>query len=310
MRVGAIIILVIVMFAALIVPASASNISITIDKKTGQVQAIFRLSLEQNITQLPNQTNTLNLGNDAQLATSFNEALKRTNSTAVLSDLTVDIASKGSSLSITATMTVSGVSDRRGDILAVKMNWKGFNVTSDLRAGNLSYNKLGDRYFRPVVLFYSNASEFVGRPNATITGVTFLINGTSVGAPAAENYAGNFTTLDFADLNASLEEWERTYSLSNDTTTWRYTPAQHFDFAITSQKQNRTTELFASYGYDAEITVSGLARAQGDTLLVDAGTGQQEWIMTGIVSLTIVLAIVTQLIFNARKKKYVRFGRW
>ncbi len=298
------------MFALLIVPTSASNVSITIDKKTGQVQAIFRLSLEQNITQLPNQTNTLNLANDPQLASSFDEALKKSNSTAVLSDLTMDITSKGSSLTLTTTMTVSGVSDRRGDILAVKMDWKGFNVTSDLRAGNLSYNKLGARYFRPVVLFYSNASRFVARPNATITRVSFLVNGTSVGPPAAENYAGNFTILDFADLNTPLEEWARTYSLSNDTTTWRYTPAQHFDFAITTQRQNRTTEFFATYGYDAEIIVSGIARAHGDTLLVDAGTGQEEWIMAGIVSLTIILAIVTQLLFRARKKKYAKFGRW
>ncbi len=298
------------MFASLIVPTSASNVSITIDKKTGQVQAIFRLTLEQNITQLPNQTNTLNLANDPQSASSFNEALKKTNSTAVLSDLTMDITSKGSSLTLTTTMTVSGVSDRRGDILTVKMDWKGFNVTSDLRAGNLSYNKLGLRYFRPVVLFYANASRFVARPNATITGVSFLVNRTSVGPPTAENYAGNFTILDFADLNTPLEQWGRTYSLSNDTTTWRYTPAQHFDFAITTQRQNRTTEFFATYSYDAEIIVSGIARAHADTLLVDAGTGQEEWIMAGIVSLTIILAIVTQLLFRAKKKKYVKFGRW
>lgn len=305
----AIIILLIVIFAVLIVPTSASSVSMTIDKKLGQVQAIFRLSLQQNITQLPNQTSTLNLSNDPQLASSFSNALKA-NSTAVPSDVTMDIISKGTSLSITTIMTVSGISERRGDILAVDMGWKGFNVTADLRAGNLSYNTMGSRYFLPMVDSYINASRSASRPNATITGVSFLINRTSVGPRTAENYAGNFTIFDFTDLKSPLEQWQRTYSLSNDTTTWQYAPLQRFDFAIATQHQNRTTVFDASYAYGAEVTVSGLARAHGDTLMVDAGTGQREWIMAGIIAIAIVLAIATQLLFRAKKKKYTKFGRW
>jgi hypothetical protein len=309
LRTKAIVILLIVIFAVLIVPTSASSVSMTIDKKLGQVQAIFRLSLQQNITQLPNQTSALNLSNDPQLASSFSNALKA-NSTAVPSDVTMDITSKGTSLSITTIMTVSGVSQRRGDILAVDMGWKGFNVTADLRAGNLSYNTMGSRYFLPVVDFYTNATKSASRPNATITGVSFFINRTSVGPRTAENYAGNFTIFDFTDLKSPLEQWQRTYSLSNDTTKWQYAPLQRFDFAIATQHQNRTTVFDASYAYDAEITVSGLARAHGDTLMVDAGTGQREWIMAGIIAIAIVLAIATQLLFRAKKKKYAKFGRW
>ncbi len=310
MRTRAIIILLIVMVSVFIVPTSASNVSVTIKKKEGQVQAVFGLSLQQNITQLPNQTNTLNLTNDGELASAFTDALRKTNSTAAPSDLAVDIASRGKSLSLTTTMTLSGISERRGDIFRVDMGWKAFNVVADLRAGNLSYNMIGARYFRPIVVFYSNASRFVSRPNATITGVSFLVNGTSVGPSTAENYAGNFTIFDFTDLKSPLEKWERTYSLSNDTTTWRYNPPQRLNFLITTQHQNRTTEFFATYSYDAEITVSGIARAHGDTLMVDAGTGQEEWIMAGIVAIAIILAVVTQLLFRAKKKKYAKFGRW
>jgi hypothetical protein len=285
-------------------------VSVTVNKKNGEVRAMLSLSLQQNITRLPNQTNILNLANDGQLASAFTDALRKVNSTAAPSNLAVDIASKGTSLSITVGMTLAGLSERRGDILKVDMGWKALNVTADLRAGNLSYNTIGVRYFRPIAVFYSNASRFVGRPNATTTGVSFFVNGTSVGPPTAENYAGNFTIFDFTALNTLLESWERTYSLSNDTTTWRYHPPQRLNFAITIQRQNRTTEFFATYGYDAEITVSGIARAHGNTLMVDAGTGQEEWIMAGIVAITIVLAIVTQLLFRAKKKKYAKFSRW
>ncbi len=189
------------------------------------------------------------------------------------------------------------------------MGWKTFNVSSDLRAGNLSYNFVGLRYFRPVAAFYSNASRFIGRPNQTIAGVSFFVNKTSVGGPTAENYVGNFTMLDFTALNLPLESWSRTYSLSNNTTTWRYTPPQSLDFSIQVQQFNTTSILSASFGYSAEVTVPGIAHAKGNTLSLDVGTGQKEWVMASIVTAAIVLAIVMQLLFRARKKKYVKFGR-
>ena len=68
--------------------------------------------------------------------------------------------------------------------------------------------------------------------------------------------------------------------------------------------------MYATYGYDAEVSISGIARAQGDIVLLDIGTDQKELIMAGIVAITIILAIVTQLLFRARKKKNIKFRRW
>lgn len=308
MRPAAIIILLMIMVSLFVVPSSASSVTITIEHE--QAKAKLVLSLQQNMTQLPNQTSTLNMASDGNLSSAFTNALKGISPYATPSDLTLNLDSTGTSLNITATLTVSGVSERRGDILAVDMAWKAFNISSDLRAGNLSYNKMGYRYFLPVAAYYTNASRFVGRPNATITGVSFFINKTSVDGRVAENELGNFTIFDFRGLNASLEGWSRTYSLSNNTTTWRYTP-QPIDISISVQRMNRTTtDMFARYGYNAEITVLGIARAKGNTLLLDIGTGQKEWIMVGIVGVTVILAIVAQLLFRAKKKKYVKFGRW
>ncbi len=304
----AITILLLIIASMFVVPASASDVGITVENE--QVKAKFILSLEQNMTQFPNQTSTFNLASDGALSSAFTDSLKTMNPAAEPSDLMLNLNSTKTVLKIDTTMTVSGVSERRGDILAVDMGWKSFNVSADLRAGNLSYNTIGARYFRPIAAFYTNASLRVGQPNATITGVTFLVNQTSVEGRTAEQYAGNFTIFDFRSLSVPLEAWSRTYSLSNNTTTWRYTPPQRFDLTIRFQSLNQTTDMYATYGYDAEVSISGIARAQGDIVLLDIGTGQKELIMAGIVAITIILAIVTQLLFRARKKKHIKFGRW
>lgn len=45
----------------------------------------------------------------------------------------------------------------------------------------------------------------------------------------------------------------------------------------------------------------GLGRATGNTVLVDVGAGQKEWIMAGIVVLAIVFAVAAQLLFRAQE---------
>ena len=308
MRPAAFIILLLIMVSLFVVPGSASDVTITIENQ--QVRAKLALSLQQNMTQLATQTSTMNMASDDKLSSGFTDALMKTLPGASPSNLTLNLVSKGTWLNISATMTVSGVSKRQGDILSANMTWKDFYVSSDLRAGNISYNTIGNQSLRPVAVFYTNASRFVGRANSTITGVNFLVNKTGVSGTTAEDYVGNFTLFDFRALNVPLEGWNRTYTLSNNTTTWRYTPPQLFDVSIGIQRLNLTTTIFARYGYRAEITVQGIARAHGDTLLLDVGTGQKEWIMAGIVTLTVIFGIIAQLFFRAKRKKYVKVARW
>jgi hypothetical protein len=290
-----------------VLPAYASDVTITIQYQ--QVQAKLTLSLQQNITQLPVQSNTLSMASNDELSSAFTKALTDASPGAAPTGLTMNLDSAGMWLNISATMMVSGVSVRNKDVLSANMTWKDFEVSANLRAGNLSYNTIGKQYLRPVAAFYSNASQFVGRPNSTITGVNFFVNKTSVSGLVAENYVGNFTLFDFRALSVPIEDWTRTYTLNNNTTTWRYAPPQLLDITIGVQRLNVTKSFFARYGYEAEITIQGIARAQGDTLLLDVGTGQKEWVMAGLIALTIVLAVVTQLSFRA-KKKSVKLGRW
>ena len=284
-----------------------SNLSVAVQGQ--QVHTTFNLYLHQNLTSLPNEVSTIDSASDTNLTPSFSHALQAVYPAANPSGLTVRVDSSSGGLNLTGGMDVSGVSNRTGDIVTSNMTWLPFNVVSDLKAGNLSYNDVGAHYFRPVVADYANVSSFVGRPNATITGVSFYVNGSAVGAPTAENYVGNFTLLNFASLSPSLDQWNRTYTLSNDTTTWRYPSSTLLNFDMRIQKKNMTTHYIATYDYSAIITIPGIGRAQGNAVLGDVGTGEKEWAMTAIVVIVLVSAVAVQFLLRSRKKKVARFQR-
>jgi hypothetical protein len=297
----------VVLAGSFMAPVHASDLSVSVQGQ--QVQAKFNLFLHQNMTALPSETTTLDSASNANLTSAFASALHTAYPSAGLSGLTVRIDSTKDDLNLTGTMGVSGVSNRTGDIVTANMTWLPFNVASDLTAGNLSFNEVGRRYFRPVVVDYANASSEVGRPNATITGVSFLVNQSAVGSPTAENYVGNFTMLDFRSLSPSLDQWNRNYTLSNDTTAWHYPSSIRLDFDMKIQRKNVTTHYLATFSYSARITVPGVARSQGSAILLDVGTGQKEWIMAAIVVIALVSAVAVQFLLRSRKKKVAKFQR-
>jgi len=308
LRSVSVIILLLVASSFLTAPVSAAEITISVEKE--QVLARIVLSVHQNITVLPSQTSVISGTQDAATLSNFSEAIRKLNPNATLSDLSLQLNSSSSWLNLTVTMSLSGIIERHGDISTVNTTWKAFDISTDLRAGNLSYNLIGRKYLRPVFEYYTNASMHVGRPNATITGVSFLIGGNqSISGIEATNRVGNASLLDFRPLTPPLEKWTRTYHLSNDTTTWRYTPVPLLADSIRIQESNVTRQITSNYGYGAEIIVPGLGRATGNTVLVDVGTGQKEWIMTGIVVLAVVFAVAAQLLFRARKKQLARMRR-
>jgi len=268
------------------------------------------LSVYQNVTAFPNQSATITKAVDSNTFNSFSEAIRGLDPNVTLSDLTVKLDSSTSWLNVSLTMSLASVAQTHGDLSVVDISWRSFNVSEDLRTGNLSYNLIGKRYFRPVYEYYVNASEYVGRPNATITGVSFFVNDTqSLSGGQAADSVGNATLLDFRSLSASLEHWERTYSLSNDTTSWRYTPPPLIADSIKVQMGNSTKQFLSRYNYTAEIVAPGLAEASGNTVLVDVGSGLKEWVMAGAVVLALACAVCVEMFFRSRKKKMARIRR-
>jgi fumarate reductase subunit C len=306
LRLIAVIVLILIAVSVHATPASAANITISFDKR--QVQGQMFLSMHQNMTSFPSQSFTIDSGHDSNISAAFAQALSKITSSASFSSLTLGIATSPTWLNLTINVGVAGVTERKGDISTANVTWKALNVSDDLREGNLSYNKVGSRYLRQMVVFYENASNFETNPNATIKAVTFFLNGTSVPGTLEANQVGNFTMLDFSALNVPLDQWTRTYTLANNTTSWRYAPPSALNASVRVQKLDTNYTVVASYAYSALITASGMARAQGNVLHADVGSGLQEWIMAGVVVLMIVLAFILQILFR-RRRKAVRLGR-
>jgi len=288
-------------------PTAAANVTVTVERQ--QVHATFALFLVQNVTALPYVTTVIDSTSDPNAFAAFTQALRNDDPSASPSNLSIVLASTQRGLNLTCTLDILGVSQRNGDILSVNMTWLPFVVHSDLRAQNFSFNTIGSRYLRSIVTHYANASRFVGLSNATVTGVTFFVNGTSIGAPAAQDYVGNFTTLNFGPLTPNLAQWNRTYTLINNTTTWRYFPSKPLDFDMRIQRRNVTTDYVATYAYNATISVPGVGRAQGRVLLVDVGSGQTEGVMAAIVILAFVSTITVQLRYRSSKKRPAKLQR-
>jgi hypothetical protein len=307
LRATAIIVLLVVIGSIFVVPAHASTITFDVGKD--HVHVKMNLSLHQNMTALPTQTSTLTLSQDPPMSTSFTQAFAKLDPAAILSDGSMKIDSSKTWLNLTLTLNVTGVTNQRGDVATVNMTWKSFQVTADLRDGNLSYNAIGNIYLRPVVDFYANATKFENTPNATIKAVNFFVNGTeSVGGDTAGNTVGNFTLLDFRPLTLPLDQWTRTYNLENNTTNWRFIPVTTFNASVTAQQHNQSVDLFSDYTYDAEVTVPGVARASANILLIDVGSGGKEWVMAGIVVLALALMILVQVLYRS-KRRAARLGR-
>lgn len=304
MRYEAPIILLIIFGSLLMVPVHASEVTMTI--RNGTIASEMVLSVHQNMTQFPTQITKLDGATDSSLMGNFTKALRNADSSASLSQLTLTISSSANWMNVTASIDISGVTAQSGDITNTTTTWRSYYVGADLRAGNLSFNAVGSRYLRPVYDYYVNATRHIGQPNATINGITFLSNDTSIGGDQAANQAGNLTLFDFKPLNVSLNQWDYKYNLENNTTTWRYSPAPIITSSIKVTKGlNSTSTIIADYGYRAEIVVAGLARSQGDGVVVDVGSGNKELIMTGIVILAIVVAIWIQFLYRARRKRAI-----
>ena len=304
MRVKPYIIFLVTISSLLIVPVHATGVTISV--QNGQLQMKMILSLNQNITTLPTRTLSLNASQDSSLRSAFANALQQADPSAELSSLTLQIVSTSDWLNVTATMGISGVTTLNGDMATFNSTWKSFDVATDLSAQNLSYNAVGSVYLRPVVDYYVNASKYELKPNAVITAVTFFSNETSVPGYRLANQVGNFTLFDFLPLNVPLEQWNKTYNIQNNTTNWRYTPPQALAVSLSGTRGlNNTFQMFANYGYDAEIVLPGVAQGSGNTLVVGVGSGHREVAMIAAVIFFIALAVGVQLLFRSKKRKVI-----
>ncbi|MCJ7456949.1 hypothetical protein MUP07_09475 [Candidatus Bathyarchaeota archaeon] len=283
--------------------AYASSVQYSIQDEKASVNLV--LHFFQNMTSMPSINTPLSGLSAEDLASALNEGLTAKDPSASISSVSGEIVSDKGWINSTIHFEVSGISVSRGDLLIVNCSWISFNVSRDLRLGNLSYNRIGAAYVRPTLETYV---KYIGAPlNATVPEVMLLSGGQELGAVPALNMAGNATLLDFASLSEPIEKWQRTYNMTEDSTAWVNEADPAVDLKVVVTPQDGTPSMYqASYRYNATISISGPAQAEGNTIGTEAQGGNKLLLMLGVIVGSFVVAVAASWRYRSRRRQLPR----
>jgi len=273
--------------------------------KDGNVAVSLALHFFQNMTSMPTLSAPLSGSSAEDLTRALGEGLAEKDLGASISTVSGEIVSDKGWVNSTIHFEVSGVSVSKEDLLIVNCSWISFDVSRDLRLGNLSYNRIGAEYVRPTVEAYA---KYIGAPlNATVPEVTLVIGEQEAAVVTTLNTAGNATLLDFGSLNEPIEKWQRTYNMTEDLTTWVTEPDPPVDLKIIVAPQDGKATLYSAfYRYNATISVDGPAQAEGNTLRTEIQGGSKLLLMLGVVIASFAVAVVASVRYRSRRRQLPR----
>lgn len=288
--------------------ASVHAASLDYTIRDEKVSVALSLHFYQNATMVPtlNQTFT---GLPAQdLTVALQESLRKRVANISLSSLSGELVSAKGWINSTIQFEITGTSARKSSLLIFNCSWIPFNVSRDLRLGDISYNLIGATYIRPA---FERYVDYEKPPlNETISTVTYLSGPEELLPRVAVNRAGNATLLDFGNLASRFEEWERKYNVTEGLTKLVFNPHPAVDLAMMVTPRNGTPSAsHAFYKYNATLSVSGIARANGDVISTDISSGFEPLLMLAIVLVTFVVAVMASWSYRSRRRQVLRRRR-
>jgi hypothetical protein len=286
--------------------AHGSSVSYTIHD--GKVSVDLSLDFYQNATAMPS-VNEVFTGAAAQnLTSAIQESLMSEATGTSVNSLSGDLRSSKDWINATIHFDVTGIASQKGSLLNVNCSWIRFKVSSDLRIENVSYNRIGAAYIRPAFETYVN---FDTPPlNKTIEDVAYLSGAMPLPPVEAVQRAGNTTLLDFTNLAPHVEDWRMTYNLTQGSTTWAYNPGPAAEMNMTvTPRAGKSFSMYASYTYNATISVEGVGQAHADVISTEVSGGHESVLMLVIVIATFILAVFASWVYRSRRKQLPRRRR-
>lgn len=270
-----------------------------------KVSVGLTLQFFQNATAMPNVNGTFTGSTTQDLTSALEESLKRRVSSVSVSSLSGELTSKDGWINSTIQFQVTGASTRKGDLLIVNCSWIPFNVSRDLKFGELSYNLIGAAYIRAP---FANYVDYEKPPlNETISSVRYLSGVEEIAPGLAVEKAGNATLLDFSKLAAPFEQWQRAYNVTKGSTTWTYNPDAVVDLTMTVVPREGTESVsHAFYRYNATISVDSLAQAQAGAISVEVSGGFAPLLMLAVILVAFVVAVAASWSYRSRRRRMVR----
>lgn len=296
------------LLAILICSWSATSVhaaSVTYKISDERVSVALTLNFYQNATAMPALNATFTGAPAQELTSALEEGLKKKADGVSVSSLSGQLVSSKNWTNSTIRFELAGVSSRKGNLLVFNCSWIPFNVSRDLRLGNLTYNLIGATYIRPT---FENYVNFDKPPlNETISSVTYLSGGVEIVSTVAVNRAGNATLLDFSRLILPFDQWKQSYNVTEGLTSWSYNPDPAVDMTMTVTPREGTPFVNrALYQYNATVSVNGLAHAQRNAISTEASGGIEPLLMLAVVIVTFAVAVVSGWSYRSRRKRLPR----
>lgn len=277
-------------------PVSAEKVSVQLNDQIAEVK--ITSSINQNLTKLKASSMDLSGEDLAEFRDSLQSAIETKSTQAVVSDLSVKVATSETRLNLTFSFKVRNITLVSGDIEKIDVAWRSFKVSKNLVAQNLSYNMVGNAYVKPALEPYSNS-----------TWARFYINGNrSVFYEEAADVAGNATLLDFEALSSPLSSWNKTLDPEHQKTTWFLPNVKPLDLRMTIEEPNETRTYVSSIELSSEIVGPSFAAIEGDSIVYTRATSEEP-LMLAIVIIAIVLAIGFYIYHRRISRKQLRTKR-
>lgn len=257
--------------------ANGSLIEVNIEKGLIEFRSI--IALKQNVTAIGELK--FPVSGDALLAlnASLSKALQERAPGATVRNLEAYVAASKDWFNVTLKFNVGGVTRVKGNRMLVDCAWKNFWVKEGLEANGVKFNKVGEAYLSPAVEKYENAS-----------GVRFWLNETRSVAPGeAIASLKKFSMLDFREFSVPLDGWNKTYSIVERRTFFRYDAPPRLNFNLTVMEANGSAAYLAKVDSEAEISAPNYAKAEGDVITVNLGEGEAP---APLISILIAAAVV------------------
>jgi hypothetical protein len=138
-------------------------------------------------------------------------------------------------------------------------------MTSDIQANGASINRVG-RYLASSNVFNQVSSQFESW--------TYYVNGKQIPYTESLQEAARFVLLDFSRLSTPLGSWSQSFQARGSSTTLTNALNDNLTvkFRVNEAGSPLTSVFLAGFTDNVQITLTGLATVQGNTVLLQAGS--------------------------------------
>ncbi len=225
----------------------------------------------------------------AALRTVLSTAIAERVPGASVTDLSAIVVENSTRINVTAFFTVGGSARNAGSSQRFDLSWRSLVIDAVLASGNVSYNRVGAAYLRP--LFKRVAND---------TGIQFNLNRTIIISEAqAMNMGGNFTLFDFKPLSVPLTQWSRRYDASHGVTVMTFRSQPTLDITVrTGPKEGQGVYRFSA-SVNGKIIAPGLVLVEDDSVSLERGTAPY----VALMSLLVVLPLLGLVILHVGRPR-------